>query len=67
MSDDKKASKGQPQAPTRKPIEEWAREKGTAAWLFAGAKAGEGWAVGAELTESEYTAAIAKAASITLR
>ena len=47
----------------RKPVEEHAKAKNTPAWLFAGAKAGEGWALGRELTEAEYDAAIERAGS----
>ncbi|MFN7131602.1 MAG: hypothetical protein ACK4N5_05930 [Myxococcales bacterium] len=62
MDERKTKSKGE-----RRTVEAWATEKATPAWLFAGAKAGERWAIGAELTEDEYTAAIQKAASITIR
>jgi hypothetical protein len=53
-------------APERKPVEQWAAEKGTVAWKFAAAQAGERWPIGAELTEAEYTDAIERAANVRL-
>lgn len=55
-----------PPAP-RLTIEAWANQKATAAWLFAGAKAGERWAVGAELTEAAYDDAVERAGNVQVR
>lgn len=54
-------------APELRTIEAWAKAKNTPDWLFAGAKAGNRWAVGKLLTEAAYDAAIHAAASVTLR
>lgn len=48
-------------------VESWAQKHGTKDWLFAGAKAGERWAVGQELTEAAYLAAIKTAANVSCR
>ncbi len=51
----------------RRPAEHWAIEKGVAAWQFAGAKYGERWPTGQEITEQEFDAAMARAASVEVR
>jgi hypothetical protein len=51
----------------RKPAEHWAIQKGVAAWQFAGAKYGERWPTGQEITEQEFDAAMARAASVEVR
>jgi hypothetical protein len=65
----------------RRAVEAWAAAKGhaptttdakgreqhnPASWQFAAAKANERWPLGAELTEAEYDAAIARAGAVTL-
>jgi hypothetical protein len=56
-----------PDTEPRVPVEEHAKAKGTAAWLFAGAKLGNRWPTGCELTEAEYDAAIHAAANVQIR
>lgn len=51
---------------SRKPIEGWAQEKGTAAWLFAAAKALRAWAVGQEVSEQDFDEAVADAGSVAI-
>ncbi len=53
--------------PVRRAVEKLAAEKGTKAWLFAAAKIGQRWAIGAELTEAEYDKAIEAARNVKLR
>jgi hypothetical protein len=55
---------------TRKPAEEWAQAKqhtGKRAWMFAAARAAEGWPRGAELTEAEYDAGVERAANLQVK
>jgi hypothetical protein len=40
--------------PERRPLEEWAAEHNTPEWLLAAAKVKNGWAIGQELTETEF-------------
>jgi hypothetical protein len=54
----------------KKPAEQWAETKkhtGRAAWKFAAARAAENWPVGAELTESEYDAAVNRALNVAVK
>lgn len=51
----------------RKRVEEWAQAKSTIDWQFAAAQAGHRWAIGTELTEAEYDAAIQRAAHVSMR
>jgi hypothetical protein len=54
--------------PERKAPAEWARIKGTLDWQYAGAHAGNRWAVfDLPITETEYDAAIAKAVGVVCR
>jgi hypothetical protein len=55
-----------PPAPERRPFEAWAAEKKPAPWQAAAARAMRGWAIGREITESEFDDAITAAGSITL-
>jgi hypothetical protein len=48
----------------RKPIEIWAEEKGTPAWLVAAARVHENWPMGRELTEAEFEAALKRVSSV---
>lgn len=48
-------------------VESWAKNHDTKDWLFAGAKAGQRWAIGQELTETAYLAAIHAAANVSCR
>jgi hypothetical protein len=43
------------------PVETWALQLSTPAWLFAAAKVGSNWPAGAELTQAEYKKALATA------
>jgi hypothetical protein len=49
--------------PEKKTVEEWAKTKGTADWLFAAAKAAFKWAQGKELDEAQYDELVEKAAN----
>lgn len=48
-------------------IEHWAKALKTPAWLFAGAKLGNRWALGQEMTEEKYREAIDAAAKVECR
>jgi hypothetical protein len=52
--------------PARKPVETWAEEKRTPAWLLAAARVHENWPVGRELTEAEFDTALKRVASVRL-
>lgn len=41
-----------------KTFEQWAEEKKTADWLAAATKAAKGWAIGKELEEADFDAAV---------
>jgi hypothetical protein len=53
--------------PEKKTVESWAAQKATPPWLFAAARAHERWAIGAELTEAEFDAALARIQSLKFR
>lgn len=54
-------AEGAPLAPdVARPVEDWRIEKGTPDWLFAAAKLGMRWAIGQQVTEADYDAAIAR-------
>lgn len=42
----------------RLPCEEWAKREGTEAWLLAGTRASQGWAIGREVTRDEFLSAV---------
>lgn len=48
----------------RKPFEQWASEKKTPAWLAAAARAMRGWAIGREVTEEDFDAALTDAGAV---
>lgn len=48
----------------RRAIEAWAEEKRAEAWRLAAARAMRGWAIGRELTEQEFDAAMKAAGEI---
>lgn len=52
--------------PERRPYEQWVAAKKPAAWLAAAARAGRGWAIGREVTEQEFDAAIHDAGAVAL-
>ena len=56
-------------APAAKPqpYEQWAEQKHTAPWWVAGAAMHAGWAIGREVTEAEYDAAVSAAQHIEVR
>lgn len=56
-----------PDSTTRRPVEDWAKEKATPSPLFAFAKQLHRWPVGRPLTEAEYDAALARVSSIRFR
>lgn len=49
----------------RKPFEEWAKLAKTPKWLVNGAKCGNRWPVGKEMTKTQYDAAIAAVEGVT--
>ena len=51
---------------TGKTVEEWCAEKKTDPCIWGGAKWGNRWPIGKVLTESDYDAAIEKAAHTSL-
>ena len=51
----------------RRTVEAWCADKGTAPWLFNAARVGHRWAKAQELTETEYTTAIDRAANTEMR
>lgn len=53
-------------APVRKKdtVENWAGAKGTPDWLFAAARAHEGWGQGAQLTETQYDEVVKAVAAL---
>ncbi len=53
--------------PEKKTVENWAAQKATPLWLFAAAQAHERWAIGAELTEAEFDAALGRVQSLQFR
>jgi hypothetical protein len=53
--------------PARRPFEEWVAEKKPAAWLAAAARAMQGWAIGQEITEAQFTDALRDAGAIEMR
>jgi hypothetical protein len=50
-----------------KPFEQWAKAKRTEAWWVAGAAMHAGWAVGREVTEADYDAAVDAAKKVEVR
>lgn len=50
-----------------KTSETWCAEKGTPDWLYAGARVGNRWPVGQEMTEAKYDAAIDAAGKVESR
>ena len=56
-----------PALATRKAFELWGKEKSTPDWLLAGTAAGNRWAIGREVTEAEFDAAVHKAANTPMR
>lgn len=48
----------------RKTVEDWARDKGTADWQVAAARASNRWPQGHELSEADYDAAVTGMAEI---
>ncbi len=56
-----------PQPWTRRPFEEWVKEKQPAAWLAAAARTMRGWAIGREVTEQEFNEAIRAASAVEMR
>ena len=54
-------------AAERRTVEAWREILATPAWLFAGAKMGERWPIGRELTEAEYREALERAGNVTCR
>lgn len=54
-------------APALKPIEVWAVELNTPAWLFAAAKMHAGWPIGRHVTRDAYVAGVDGAKSVTCR
>lgn len=55
------------EAPLRRSVEEWSKEKGTSEWAFAAAKHLLRWPIGQQVTEAEYDAAIARTLGIRSR
>ena len=53
-----------PSNATRRPVEDWAKEKATPPARFAFVKRLLRWPEGRQLTEAEYDAALARASSI---
>ena len=53
-----------PSNDTRRPVEDWAKEKATPPARFAFVKRLLRWPEGRQLTEAEYDAALARASSI---
>lgn len=51
----------------RLPVEVWRERLATPAWLWAAARVKSAWAVGQELTEQEYRAAVQEAAQEVIR
>lgn len=74
-ADEPAAAEIPPPAPTaepvaaaeRKPIETWAKELGTADWLFAATKMHAGWPRGREVTQAEFEAATKAVDGVTCR
>jgi hypothetical protein len=54
----------EPAPPPRRAFETWVDEKKPAAWLAAAARAMRGWAIGREVTETEFDTALADAGSV---
>jgi hypothetical protein len=52
---------------TRRPVEDWAKEKATPDRQFTLAKRIGNWPVGRLLTEAEYDAALSRASNIRFR
>jgi hypothetical protein len=69
MHENDEAPEVEPTAqPIRKAPAAWAKEKNTPAWQYGGASAGERWNVrNLPITETEYDAAIQKAAGVVCR
>lgn len=61
-----KESKKEVQEAAR-PIEDWAKELGTPAWLFAATKAKHRWPEGKVVTQAEYEAAVEAAMKEVIR
>lgn len=55
-----------PAEPQRKPFEEWVAEKKPAAWLAAAGRAHRGWAIGREVTEADFDAALKDAGAVVI-
>lgn len=75
LADSEAAAEGPPPTPTppaapsgeRLSIEIWAEKLGTPKWLFVGARIGNGWPHGQELTEADYRKGIDWAANVPCR
>ena len=50
----------------RKPYEEWVALKQPAAWLAAAGRALRGWAIGKEVTEADFDAALHDAGAVAI-
>lgn len=62
-----KESKKEAQEVAARPIEDWAKELGTPAWLFAATKAKHRWPEGKVVTRAEYEAAVKAAMKEVIR